>query len=109
MRVQCAYCSIIYDLKEPFDDDSVSHGICPECYPGVIKNIEIELKELEVNKMDWLYLRYIPTDDSKYNHSHAGRLVTDEGYDANPNWPYFKSEEEANQYLIENDIRASIR
>ena len=47
MRCQCSYCNIIYDLKEPFDDDSVSHGICEECFPWVMNNLQIELSLLE--------------------------------------------------------------
>lgn len=48
MRCQCSYCDIIYDLKEPFEDDSVSHGICEECWPWVENNLQIELSESEV-------------------------------------------------------------
>lgn len=44
MRVQCSYCDFLYDLKEPFDDDSISHGICEECFPIVIKNLESEME-----------------------------------------------------------------
>ena len=47
MRVVYSYCGILYDLKEPFEDDSVSHGICEECLPAVMKNIEIELAQIE--------------------------------------------------------------
>jgi hypothetical protein len=31
MRVVYSYCGILYDLKEPLEDDSISHGICEEC------------------------------------------------------------------------------
>ncbi len=47
MRCQCSYCSIIYDLKPPMEDDSVSTGICPECWIWVENNIEIELAQIE--------------------------------------------------------------
>jgi len=55
MRCQCNYCGIIYDLKEPFEDDSVSHGICPECLPAVMKNLEIELAQIEESHNDKNY------------------------------------------------------
>jgi len=41
MRVICSYCGILFDLKEPLRDDSETHGICEECLPWVLKNIEI--------------------------------------------------------------------
>lgn len=44
MRVICSYCGFLYDLKEPFEDDSVSHGCCPECWPWVEHNLQIELE-----------------------------------------------------------------
>jgi hypothetical protein len=47
MRVVCSYCQILYDLKESLEDDSVSHGIFEECFPAVMKNIEIELAQIE--------------------------------------------------------------
>lgn len=49
MRCQCVYCGIIYDLKEPFEDDSISHGICDECLPGVMNNLKLEIDKIERN------------------------------------------------------------
>ena len=31
MKSQCAWCSADMGEKEPFDDNSVTHGICPSC------------------------------------------------------------------------------
>lgn len=39
MRRVCCICGILYGLKEPLEDDSITHGYCPECF-------EIELKKL---------------------------------------------------------------
>jgi hypothetical protein len=47
MRVICSYCGFLYDLKEPFEDDSISHGCCEECWPWVEHNLNIELEQLE--------------------------------------------------------------
>ena len=43
MRCECVYCEILYNVKEPFEDDSVSHGMCEECSPIVLGNLEREL------------------------------------------------------------------
>ena len=31
MRVTCSWCNLDMGDKEPFDDPSVSHGMCAEC------------------------------------------------------------------------------
>jgi len=50
-------------------------------------------------KMDyWPYLNLV-----------NGRLVDDDGHEANINWPSFDSREDAEEYLIDNDIPASLR
>jgi hypothetical protein len=46
MRCQCSYCQIIFDVKEPFDIDDVSHGVCEECWPWLEHNLEIEIERL---------------------------------------------------------------
>lgn len=38
-----------------------------------------------------------------------GRLVDDNGNECNYDWPTFNSYECADKYLVDNDIRASIR
>ena len=48
--------------------------------------------------MNWYYYRLV-----------NGRLIDDNGYDMNTNIPSFASEAEAEQYLIDQDIRASVR
>ncbi len=47
---------------------------------------------------EWTYLNLV-----------NGRILTDEGHEANENWPTFNSWDEANQYLIDEDIRGSLR
>jgi hypothetical protein len=47
MRCQCTICGIIYDLKPPLEDDSVSHGYCEICWPWVKHNLEIEISQIE--------------------------------------------------------------
>lgn len=32
MKVVCAWCGKDMGEKEPFDDESTTHGMCPECY-----------------------------------------------------------------------------
>lgn len=32
MRQVCYNCKILYGVKEPLDDDSETHGLCPECF-----------------------------------------------------------------------------
>ncbi len=46
MRCQCVICGILYDVKEPFDNDQVSHGYCELCWPWVQNNLRIELEQL---------------------------------------------------------------
>ena len=46
MRVICSECGILYDLKKPYEDDSMTHGICEECWPRVENNLKIELSQL---------------------------------------------------------------
>ena len=48
--------------------------------------------------MDWLYLTLVNE-----------RLLDDNGFEANSLWPSFKSEAEAEAWLVANDIRASVR
>ena len=57
MRCICSYCKMLYDVKEPFNDDGESHGICNECYPIVFGNLEKEIHEIkesgETRKEEW--------------------------------------------------------
>lgn len=48
--------------------------------------------------MEWFYLTL-----------KDGRLIDDDGYEANPNWPSFAIEAEAEAWLEAEDIRATVR
>ena len=52
--------------------------------------------------LDWVYLYMKSNGDGLYT------LVDDEGHEANINWPDFKNRGDADKYLVDNDIRASI-
>lgn len=39
MRQICCVCKILYGIKEPLDNDSETHGFCPECLKIQMKNI----------------------------------------------------------------------
>ena len=38
MRVQCAGCEKDMGEKPPYDDPSITHGICDECLPKALKS-----------------------------------------------------------------------
>ena len=40
MKVICSYCKKEMYEKEPFDDDRVSHGMCPECFDHFEEQID---------------------------------------------------------------------
>lgn len=40
MRSICVYCNILFDVKEPYDNDAETHGICPWCWPIVKAQLE---------------------------------------------------------------------
>lgn len=40
MRRICYNCGTLYGFKEPIEDDSETHGLCPECF-------EIEMLKLK--------------------------------------------------------------
>ena len=48
-------------------------------------------------EMDWLYLKLV-----------NGRLVDDDGKDANPLWPSFENENAAEYWLCANNIGATV-
>ena len=39
MKVFCAWCDKYLESKPPFDDDSVSHSICPTCEQNFLKQL----------------------------------------------------------------------
>ncbi len=45
MRVICSYCGILYNLKEPLNDDHESHGICDICWDWVQTNLKLEIEQ----------------------------------------------------------------
>ena len=40
MNQICCVCKILYGRKEPLNDDSETHGLCPECFKLEMKKIE---------------------------------------------------------------------
>ena len=50
MRSICCECNILFDVKEPFDNDQETHGYCDECFKMVMVNIG-ELKRQRTNKI----------------------------------------------------------
>lgn len=46
MLIICAYCNSMMGEKEPFDDPSKTHGICPKCFMRVTNKFEIQ-KEIK--------------------------------------------------------------
>jgi len=48
--------------------------------------------------MDWAYYNLI-----------NGRLVDDDGHEGNVNWPSFSTIKEAGQYMVDNNIRGSVK
>lgn len=47
MRSICCECGILFDVKEPFDQDDETHGFCDECFEIIMNNIEIRRKTRE--------------------------------------------------------------
>jgi hypothetical protein len=74
---------------------------------GLERNIKKE------SEMDWLYL-YLRFDDLRdeegeiIDRAKYGRLVDEQGDEANPNWPGFLNYQDAEDFLEEYDIRATI-
>jgi len=40
MRQICMDCGILYGVKEPYDDDHETHGLCGECFAIHLRNAE---------------------------------------------------------------------
>jgi len=40
MRQICYVCKILYGTKKPLNDDSETHGLCPECFKREMKKIK---------------------------------------------------------------------
>jgi len=43
----CSYCGKVFGEKEPLENKEETHGICPECFPEVMKNFEKEMEEIK--------------------------------------------------------------
>jgi len=43
---KCAYCEAVFGEKEPLEDKSETTGICPACYPGVMRNTREQLRKI---------------------------------------------------------------
>lgn len=39
----CYVCRQKYGEKEPLDDRTETHGVCPECWPGELKRVEDQI------------------------------------------------------------------
>jgi len=48
MRQICYECKICYGRKEPLEDDSETHGLCPECFEREMQKI----KQYQENGID---------------------------------------------------------
>jgi hypothetical protein len=65
MRVQCAWCKKFEKDKPPYDDDSISHGICPACrekYFPVKKNPQ----RARSNPAQRWYRCFLEAEDKKW-------------------------------------------
>lgn len=40
MRCICSECGMLYDLKEPIDNDQETHGFCDECFEIITSNLK---------------------------------------------------------------------
>jgi len=52
MRCVCVYCGILYNVKEPFDEDFETHGNCDECDRMEKHNLAIAMREWSRHAQD---------------------------------------------------------
>jgi len=50
MRQVCYICGILYGLKEPYDNDAETGGLCDECFPLEMERLKKEREEIEREK-----------------------------------------------------------
>ena len=53
MKIVCAQCNVTLGEREPFDEDSISHGICLRCKDKILKKLienKVEEKAAENKK-----------------------------------------------------------
>jgi len=43
MYCQCYICGLQYRIKPPLDNNSVSHGLCEDCFPIEMERLKREL------------------------------------------------------------------
>ena len=48
MKVQCAWCSKV--IEEGNKDDQTSHGICPDCFKEIMKEVDETMEKLAPKK-----------------------------------------------------------
>jgi len=48
MRQVCYICGVLYGIKEPYEDDSETHGLCDECFSLEIKKNDEKIKDEDV-------------------------------------------------------------
>jgi hypothetical protein len=47
MRQVCYICGILYGIKKPYENDEETHGLCEECFPVVMANIERKMEKVK--------------------------------------------------------------
>jgi hypothetical protein len=60
MKRICYICSSHFGDKEPFNDDSETHGLCPECF------------RVEMNKIDSYHKKEITPQEQESKESASG-------------------------------------
>lgn len=58
MRSICCECGILFDVKEPYEQDDETHGYCDECFPIMMlkmasfrrERTNKKLKEVKINE-----------------------------------------------------------
>jgi hypothetical protein len=48
----CYVCQQKFGEKEPYEDRSLTHGVCPECWPGELARVEKSVSEYKLEKGD---------------------------------------------------------
>ena len=48
MRSICCECNILFDVKEPYEQDDETHGYCDQCFEMVMANYGSNLKRKQM-------------------------------------------------------------
>lgn len=51
MICKCMDCKVIYRIKEPFEDESETHGLCPDCFRIRIKEVRQKARGFRPGKL----------------------------------------------------------